>query len=563
MRPRIPSLLVLLPLTLVALAASAPPGQAQDIEPHVFGIPPAPEDGGTPWTFEIVPEYRTRFIRVDPLDVNGTVAQDVSWAEQRLRLDMTFARAGLGAVYVQADVLDGVLYGDNGEFGSAPEVNSGMGIATKQANNAGWRVGLLSGGDPLELDSYGPQLTPIEPLQINFAYGEVLLPFGLLRVGRQPLSDAGWIGGNDGRTGRNRWGASWYHSSVDRVAFGTKLSEIWRMAEMGEDYVPDKRMDHGLVLGLAYDFLVEDDITRTDDDLRQVAAQLSWLHTEGARTGDFTDIDLTAILTYRWDDRFDTGILALPMRAGFTWRNLLRLYADAIVIRGSTRELSAGLAELSGTEVQLQDMEAMGARVIMDWLVGDFTFTGMWAYASGDDDPRPGDTITSYSWPRDTNLGLLMFEHTLAFQSARSAAVGIENLRQLESESFPITEIATDGRVTNVNALFPQVFWTPVEGLKLKAGALFAWSDVPVTDPIQSVLAWDGEEIRDDAMNYHGGEPGNYWGTEIDFGVEYAYRDLFWAVAEAGVLFPGEGLEDENGDAVTSWMLETRFTFRL
>ena len=76
------------------------------------------------------------------------------------------------------------------------------------------------------------------------------------------------------------------------------------------------------------------------------------------------------------------------------------------------------------------------------------TFTLQWGYANGDDDPLTTTDLQITSWPRDTKLGLLLFEHTLAFQSARTAAVGIENLRQLEAESFPLTEIATDGRVT-------------------------------------------------------------------------------------------------------------------
>ena len=94
-------------------------------------------------------------------------------------------------------------------------------------------------------------------------------------------------------------------------------------------------------------------------------------------------------------------------------------------------------------------------------------------------------------------------------------------------------------------------------------GALFAWAPASSIDPIQSILAWDGEDLSDDALNYHGGKPADYWGTEIDLGLEVRYRELFELVIEAGLLLPGEGLQDENGDAVRSWMLETRATFAL
>jgi hypothetical protein len=239
------------------------------------------------------------------------------------------------------------------------------------------------------------------------------------------------------------------------------------------------------------------------------------------------------------------------------------LRANAMLIRGHTRELSAGLAKLTNDRVTDQRLEGLGAEVQLELRVSDFTFLAQWAFASGDADPRSGGPQKSFSWPRDNNLGLVLFEHTVNFQSARSAAVGIENLRQLESESFPLTELATEGRVSNVNALYPQVFWDPTDSLRLKVGALFAWSAVPVVDPIRTLLAFDGAEIEDDALNYNGGKPGNYWGTELDLGVEYRYREFFEAVLEGGILFPGDALEDENGDAVPSWLIELRMTFAL
>jgi hypothetical protein len=549
-------------LAILLIAATAATAAARPLEPRLFRIPPVGEDGEARWVFEVHPEYRTRMVRIDPLEVNGTAATRVFWGEQRLRLDVTFARAGLGAIYVQADILDGVLFGDNGEFGKVPHVNSGLGISSKFPNNSGWQVGLLSGGDPLDADGYGPVLRDIEPLRINFAYGEVLLPFGLLRVGRQPTSETTWIAGNDGRTGRNRWGASSNHQAVDRIAFGTKLSEVVRLVRDGKDYVPNKAMNDGLIFGAAFDFLVLDDIALQTDDLRGLAFQLSWLSPGGPRLGKFKNIDLTAILTYRWEERFSTNLFGIPIRLKFDY-GPLRFSGNVMMVRGSTRELSAGLAKLTNDPVTDQKLAGLGAELLLEYEVGDFTLVAQWAYASGDADPRASTSQSSFTWPRDTNLGLVLFEHTLAFQSARSAAVGIENLRQLESESFPLTEISTEGRVTNVNAIFPQVYWDPHESLRLKAGVLFAWAASPVTDPIRTLLAYDGEEISDDALNYHGGKPGNYWGTELDLGVEYRYREFFEAVLEGGILFPGSGLEDENGDAVPSWLVELRMTFAL
>lgn len=553
--------LVLTLISAIAPGSFADPGYTLPPEPRLFPIPPADPDK-EPWFVELYPEYRVRMIRIDPLEVNGTVATQVAWGEQRLRVDASLGHRGVGAIHMQLDALDGVLFGDNGEFGTDPEPSTGVGIASRQVNASGWRVGLMPGADPLQIESYGPVLRDLAPIAINYLYGEVLLPFGILRVGRQPVSEVGSVSLNDGRTGRNLWGASWYHESVDRVVFGTKISELFNFVSEGPGYAPDLSLDNGVFLGLVWDYLVEDDITDPGDDLQGFSAQLDFRWKKPSILGDaFGPIRFVATMTYRWDDRFGTSVFALPLRLDFAIADFA-FHGELAIIRGSTRELSAGFGALTGAPVTDQDIELTASRLVAEYKLSPLTLRLEWGYAAGDDDPRTSTPLTITTWPRDTNLGLLLFEHILAFQSARSAAVGIENLRQVESDSFPLTEIATEGRVINVNALFPQVFWDVVPQLRLKAGVLLAWSAVDVVDPIQSLLLWDGEQISDDAVNYHGGKPGGYWGTEIDLGVEWRYKTMFEVAVEAGVVFPGSALEDENGDAVTSWMFETRFTFR-
>lgn len=549
--------------TVAALAACslatllAPEASAAPFTPEPFHTPPASEANEDGLYFRVDPEYRVRVVHIEPLDVNGTRVRAVSWAEQRLRLDVTMSRPGIGSIFIQADILDGVLLGDNGRYGVEPSINSGLGLASKYPNLAGWEVGLVDGGNALQIDDYGTELRSIEPIRFNYLYGEVKLPFGLLRVGRQPTTETGAMSVNDGRSHRNRWGVSRYHQAADRILFGTSISEIARFLDEGDEYVPDPRLDRGVTLGLVYDFLVEDDLADYTDDLHMVAAQLAFAQVEEGVKGQ-----ASATLVYRWDERYDTSVFVLPVRAGFSLP-CFDLRAEFSLIAGRTREVSEGFSALTKKPVVDQDLLSWGSRIIADWHVGDFTFTGEWAYASGDADPRPDTVQSAYTWPRDTNLGLLLFEHVLSFQSARSAAVGITVLEDHEADTFPLTEVSTEGRVTNVNALFPQVFWEPVDGLLLKAGVLMAWSATDIVDPIQSNLAWDGDDIEDDLVNYVGGKPSNYWGTEFDLGVRYRYRDFFEASLEAAWLLPGPGLEDENGDAVSSYLVETRFTFSL
>ncbi|MDP6946378.1 MAG: hypothetical protein QF464_19675, partial [Myxococcota bacterium] len=294
--------------TALAHLCLAMPADARTspFEPQPFRTPTQDEvDDPDAVMIEVRPEYRVRAIHIAPIDVNGVGVRDVSWFEQRLRLDTTFAKPGVGGIFVQADILDGVLFGDNGRYGAEPQVNSGLGLASKQPNQAGWTIGLMDESRALDMDAYGPVLRPIDPLRINYLYGEVLFPFGVLRVGRQPITETGAIAVHDGRSHRNRWGVSHYHQAADRILFGTKISELFRMLVEGDAYVPDRSLDSGVTLGLVYDFLVEDDLADFADDMHMVAAQIAWRCDDEALLGPlFHDIVASISFVYRWDQRY-------------------------------------------------------------------------------------------------------------------------------------------------------------------------------------------------------------------------------------------------------------------
>lgn len=518
------------------------------------------------FTYDIGARYRLRSARITPLELSGTQVDEMSYTQQRLRLNAGIAKAKFGSITFQGDALDGVLLGDNGVFGGDPSSNSGISLSTKRPNLTRWVVGLPNEqADPFDPDSYVPVLESAPLFEVNYLYADVILPIGLLRVGRQPFSYGASIAGHDG--GRyNRWGVSKFSDAVDRVLFGTKIDEAVKLLTR-PNHTIDTSLDNGVIFALFYDWLKQDEVYIPSDDLRQMGGTLEYRRERADWLGfDWRNVLVGLRFAYLNNDQFNTDIFGLPFIAQASINNL-DLELQYIHTRGRTFEISEGFAALSNAEPQRQELNAHGARAVADLNIGRFVFTMEFDYASGDGDPRSSTPITSYSFARDLNIGLLMFEQILAFESARSVAVGVENLADLDAESFPLTEVQTDGRFTNAIAVFPQMYAdivkTGTHNVWFRTGALFAWpeADLGLVDPIITTLQEDGTEIADDAVNFHGGDPGSFYGWELDLQLGWRFKDRFDWIVEGALLFPGNALEDENGDAANAYLLENRFVF--
>ncbi len=525
------------------------------------------EHKAMPEWFMLDAEYRVRSLYINPLELGGETVDEMSWSEQRLRLDMGVRWAKKGGVYMQIDVLDGTLMGDNGQFGGDPQPSSGLALASRRPNVAGYGIGYAAGAsDPLNSDNYVPVLKGMDPAEVNWAYGEAFLPLGFLRVGRQPFTMGAGIGGHDGLR-RNRWGVSHYSHTADRIMFGTKIDEWVNAIQHGPGYEADPSMDNGVFLALAYDWSVQDELTATDDNLHQIMTGLLWRKRKADWFGlEWKKLTAMAFMLTKLGPSFDTQVMAFPMRLkGIV--EPLSFDFEYIVYTGQTREIAEGYAALSGKEAKTQQLMAMGAHASVGLTLGPVELLAQFNFASGDEDPRPSTDWTGFSYARDFNMGLLMFEHILAFESARSAAVGLQTLADSGAAAFPLTEVATEGRFTNAVALFPQIKFQLAEGpthwVHARLGALFAWpaAKVGVVDPIATVRGLDGESIVDDAVNYHGGKPGDYYGTEIDLQLSWTWSEVFHWTVEGAVLFPGSSMQNVHGHAVNSYFVENRFEF--
>ena len=523
-------------------------------------------DQPTSENIEVKAQYRARTIYIDPLDLSGETVRDMSWTEQRLRLDARFKQPGVGQLVIQADALDGVLFGDNGRFGQDPSSNAGVSLTSRLPNVTRWEVGFsgAEGANPLDPDDYIPVLRAADAFNINFAYADILLPIGILRVGRQPFNYGPGLAAHDGDR-YNRFGVSQFSDSADRILFGTKIDEAIKMVAI-DGHELDASLDNGVILAMFYDLLKQDLPYVAGDDLRQVGVAVQAKAADADWFGfDWTGFIASANVVHLWNEGFDTRAFGFPLLLSTTINDRVYLRAQYVHTRGETREVSEGFAALQGTDPQLQEVIGNGFQALADVYLGPVTLTLEFNYASGDGDPRGSNAITTFNFARDLNVGLLLFEHVLAFESARSVAVGIENLAAEEDlASFPITEASTQGRFTNAIALFPQV---KVDFLKqedneiwLRAGGLFAWPEAGgLIDPIITTIQADGNEIADDAVNFHGGAPGSYYGTEVDVQLGWKFKRHFEWLVEGAILFPGNSLQDENGDAIAPFFFENRF----
>lgn len=496
-------------------------------------------------------EYRANLLYVNPIALNSESNRRVSWIEHRLRLDVGVDYLDKVRLYASADMLDGVLWGDNGTLASGPEPNFGTNINARSPNVTTPCVG-LRGPDPLNADDYGYTLCSQEQVRFRKAYGDVVLPIGLLRVGRQSANNGTGIQAADGDGRPNRFGFSRQGNLVDRILFATKPLEAFKPKEER-----DTSENRGLILALAYDRWVTDSVQLFADDVQQVDVAVRFL---APKLGPARDLFLGGYYVHRWDDANSSSINSFGLKAISRFGDF-HVTAEAAMNVGSTREIAQANSYISNDPVVDQRILQGGARAVVRYDKPLYTAYLEFDYASGDADPNNRTPLTQFVFAEDANVGLLLFEHVLAFQTARVAAAGTELLKRLGAPSFPSDSVYNRGAFTNAIALFPQFDIRPIRGLTLRGGALFAFAAEPVVDPVNSLLARDGLTIEDDLVNFVGGKPGRYYGTELDGRISYRYLDHFLFDFEAAVLFPGDALRNEDGYAVRSVLLQGRTTF--
>lgn len=558
---------VSLVVTMASLTLVALPAAAQQEEPWTDPDPAGPPERhrlGEDFGIAVGAEYRAQGTYINPISLNTINERRLGFIEHRLRFDGIVDYDEKVRINTSIDILDGVLWGDNGTVGTDPEPEAGTTVNTRNPNEATPCIGYKGGesGDPLKADSYGFVLCDSKIFNVRRLHGDVVTPVGLLRIGRQPFTLGYSIQGATGDGRANRFGIARRGSYVDRIAFGTKPIEAFKSEEER-----NLSLDEGFFVTALYDHLVSDDLRLFNDDERQVGGAVFFRAKEypGGK-----DLEALGYYVHRWSDEHSTNVNIFGGRFISRFGPVFIGLEGAANI-GSTREIAEAYKVINNDPVVDQQILQVGARAVAryDWPVvrakeerqpGLSVYLEL-DYASGDGDPEARTDLSQMVWAQDMNVGLLMFEHVFYFQTARAAAAATETLRRLGAKSFPVDAIDTRGSFANAFAVFPQFDFRPHKDVLIRHGVLLAWAPSPVVDPVASLLGRDGVKIEDDLVNFAGGKPGQFYGAEIDLRAQWRFLEHFAADLEGAILFPGSALENENGDAVRSVLVQGRTTF--
>jgi hypothetical protein len=492
-------------------------------------------------------EYRANALAIKPLSLNTETDRNVGYITHRLRLDGTVDYLDKIRITTSIDALDGVIWGDNGTLGTDPQPTSGAHVNTSNPNNATVCMKLQPGRNPLQTDSYAFGVCPAENLFVRRLYGDIVTPIGLFRIGRQPTTDGMGIAVTDGDGRRNRFGFANRGNSSDRVLFATKPLEAFKLH-------PDASESRGTFLILAYDHLVTGNPQSFGGQLHNWITAVRVL---APRVGPVRDLEARLFHAYRWDSTYDTGVNAIGTRLTGHVGKLFTGF-DLVGVFGSTREVSEAFRVITNDPPVSQAVRQFGARWSARYDRPKWSAYLEADYASGDSDPSPRSQLTQFRFAEDANVGLLLFKHVLAYQTARAAAAAVEILRSLNAPTYPVEAIDSRGAFTNALAIYPQMDFRPWKDILFRGGVLFAWAPSRMLDPIASLQRKNG---TGDYVNFVGGVPGTYYGTEIDGRFQWRAMEHFAFDLEAALLFPGSALQDADHHAVRAGMVQGRTTF--
>lgn len=384
------------------------------------------------------------------------------------------------------------------------------------------------------------QQSTIQPMRVagRWLYTEIRIPNAHLRIGQQPA----------------HWGSGLVLASGDERQFlgDPRLGTIVeRVSYQGKPFGPSSWFE----LLLATDLVFSDHKIRLWDGDLAARALLGLSLATGAqqRLGvlfmaeelrpHYPDAALNALRPSKRTATIDVEArYAFPV-PGQT--SFITLAAEAAAVVGD----STGASEVLGPAYsRVEQFGALGQLGAMGTKGSGSKRWGNWGlmleagYTSGDANIGDGVDRRFYANP-SRRVGLILFDEVLRFRHERAAAA-LQDPRVAMRRSASGSSLPTAGGVSGATYLILQGQYRPYPNLDLRAAALVAQASADLVDPARLYIngRW---------ANYDAGSPSHRdLGLELDWASEFRLplqHSMALAIgAEAGVLFPGRGLANEN-----------------
>lgn len=397
---------------------------------------------------------------------------------------------------------------------------------------------------------------PYGPFDLRWLYLEGSTPIGIVRIGQQGSHWGLGIVANDGNHppvfGDYRLG-----DIVERIAlatrpFGrntdlvlaiagdlvyrdriTRLLEFQVPIDRGGDTanVPRRTLGGDRALQFVFSTFYQHHDCRTDCERKRVGVyavyrdQVNRVGLDFTRNGDFLRVWVVDLFA-RWEWPTPDG------RA--------RVFASAELagIVGTTT-LTRNVVFQQQNVVQFGGAFQLGVERDAHFRI---VFEG--GYASGDSNPVD-DTQRRFTFNPDHRVGLILFPELLAWQTARSASISVDD--RLLGRPTPGAELfPSSGGVTNAAYIYPTAVVNLTRHLDVRAGMVAAVSTSDWVDPTQVFLYGN-------ARNYRGGDAkARDLGVELDAAMmgtlPLGAGITLTGGVQGGVLFPGRAFDTNDPD---------------
>ena len=459
-----------------------------------------------------------------------------SYFNQRMLLTPTLQINEKIKLVMQLDILRNVTFGSNRVARIPTVVVNRDQSDLEQIEYIRYNTIEMSTGNILsqEMSNTDMEGQEVYPIQVRRLYGEVKLPFGVLRVGRQGSQFGLGLFSNAGDGLDDDYG-----DTYDRLLFGTKVGP----------WVPV----------LIYDKVVEDSFKVADSDVHQIAIvnyakEIKW------GKGQQYQFDGGVYFTHRWQHTTSAKIFAYDLWLRFMLAGF-RIETEVLALQGQMVMFDND--SIDDFEENGLPTGTGGGKIAIDayinanqfWYETDFWGVGAEVGFSSPADPDPDNEFDSEA---AANVAKAYKESKSDDDSAQSSINFINSVVENQSAfgnhvyTFPfdkdytvdlvIWEMLMGGAVKN--GIYAKLggYVSPLDLFKIQIDILKSW-------------------INESGKGKNGRDADHDLGWELDLDFSVSAADHFTFGFQFGYAWPGQYFMDKFDDVQEVYTVQTRFVF--